>query len=464
MKTGRLLSFLLILSFLSLIFAFPAPTVKAQSAELSIYPTANLPLVQPNQETNIPLQFIDTFGINWTKLQNLKQYGLIGRLSPLQGRILSFITVRIIWPIIHRAWRPFLGYCTISLSASLVDNSTGWTVGIDPSTIAQSTDGRKETLNLKVLVNDLTSDSTAIVRVTADRILTDGSVYGTSTFDLPLRSSRLNSLQVTPDSPIKEAAPSSIVPFTINVKNQGFFIDSFGITVTSPDITATVSDQSIVLNPGQSTDVTLWVMTPSVFYDPGTSHAINISVYSLNNAGQPFYGGVQVRTSGFYVSGLIFTGLGGAALLVVLFLFFFFVVFERRAQEVYGKPAKPWKLPEEQLSLMDLKQNNPEAYEKERTMMVQEYRSALDYYKDTRRTARFQPKEPKAPRKPLFAPLTQRLPSLKRDKKKPKAKAKPKNKEAAAPTTTTTSVVDTEREKALQRVQKEQAKQQRRKK
>jgi len=469
MKTRRLLSLLLLFILISTSLSVGASAARSRqqqqgsTAELSIYPLGVQSMIIPNNKTTIQLQFIDTFGINWTKFQNIKQYSLIGKLSPLHGRIYSFITVRVLWPIIHRAWRPFLGYCTINLNASVLGNNTGWSVGINPSTIVNSTDGRRAVLDLQVYVNDLTSQNTAMVRVTAQRILTDGTVYGTSTFDIPLRSSKLNSIQVTPDSPVKNAGPSTIVPFTINIKNQGYFLDSFGIRVneSSTKIQASVSDQSITLSPGQSTDVTLWVMTPTTFYDPGTSYPINISVYSLNNKGSPFYGGVQVRSSGLYLSGLVLSGIGVGFLFVLLILFLFFIVFERRAQEVYGKPAKPWKIPEEQLALMELKKNNPDAYGQERAMMTQEYRSALGYYKDSRRTARFQPKETKQ-KKPLLAPLSKRLKSVHLPKKqKPKAKPKKNKEEPAA--TTATSTIDTEREKALQRFQKEQAKQQRRK-
>ena len=106
--------------------------------------------------------------------------------------------------------------------------------------------------------------------------------------------------------------------------------------------------------------------------------------------------------------------------------------------------------------LAEIKRDRPDVYKQDRAMMVDEYKSALDFYKDSRRAARFQPKE-KTSRTPLLSPLTKRLTRT----KKPKIKKAPTSKEEPKPAPSTPPL-ETELTKALQRIEKEQARQQRR--
>lgn len=437
------------------LFILPVATlhVSAQSnqvsgAELSIIPVGQIPLVQPNKQATINLSYLDRFGLNWTRLQYF--HGSTGL-----GKLWSFITVHIVWPIIHPSWKPLLGYSSVNLNAEVLGNPNGWVASISPNTIAQSTDGTRVSLTLKVFVTDAAADNLVTVRVSATRYIKDGSEYGTSDFDIPVRSAKLNQLEVVPDQNSKEVAPASIVQFTVSITNQGYFVDTFAVKTNSTDsLNAVLSESSFVLQPGATEQVTLWVATPETFFDPGTAHTINISAYSLKYPQTVFVGGVTVVTRGFYISSLIIFIVAIIILLILFIYFIFFYIGEKRERNVYGRPEKPWKLPEEQEHLRELKRTDKKAYEQERLMMEDEYKSAMLYYQDYRQSLKVKkpkeeaPKKEEQPKKPL--------PKLFKKSEKP-PKVEEKKVEAIVP------AEDKSKEKALAKIQREQAKQLKRK-
>jgi len=447
---SKILAFLFIILFMIpvTILNVSAQSNQESSAEISILPVGQIPLVQPNKQATINLSYLDSFGMNWTKLQNfLGDTGF--------RKIASFILTRIIWPIIHPAWKPLLGYTSVILKAEVLGNPNGWVASISPNTIGQSTDGTRAALTLKVFVTNAAVDNLVTVRVSATRYAKDGSLYGTSNFDIPVRSAKLNHLQIIPDQNSKEVAPDSIVQFTVSITNQGYFVDVFAVKTNSTDsLNAVLSESSFVLQPGATEQVTLWVATPETFFDPGTAHTINISAYSLKYPQTVFVGGVTVVTRGFYVSPLT-AFIIGIVIIIILFVYFvFFYLRARRERNVYGKPEKPWKLPEEQQHLRELKRENNEAYEQERLMMEDEYKSAMLYYKDYRQSLKAKPTEPtpekkEKPKKPL--------PTLFKKSEKP-PKVEEKKVEAIVP------AEDKTKEKALAKIQREQAKQLKKKK
>ena len=279
-----------------LLFSFQSASAQEgddAGAELSVIPVGQLPPIIPNEENIIELEYEDNFGMNWTTLQYF--FGDTGI-----GAIRSFIRTRVIWPIIHPTWKPFLGYSSVVFDAEVMGDTQGWIASVYPTTIPQSTDGTKAKLNLKVYVNDLTAENTATVRIGATRILKDGTEYGTSYFEVPLRSEPLEYIDIKPDADVKEASPDSKVTFQIDVTNLGYFVDTFATRVTSDDaVVGILSEQSFVLQPGQTRRLTLTVMTNDVLYDPGTSHTINISAYSVKNDERSFTGQVQVIIKGY---------------------------------------------------------------------------------------------------------------------------------------------------------------------
>lgn len=418
-----------------------AQSDQQSSAELSIQPIGQIPLVQPNKQATINLSYLDNFGMNWTQIQYF--YGDTGF-----RKILSFIVTRIIWPLIHPAWRPLLGYTKVIMKAEVVGNPNGWVASLSPNTIGQSTDGTKALLTLKVFVTDAAVDNLVTVRITATRYTNDGKEYGTSYFDILVRSAKLNQLQIIPDQNSKEAPPDSLVQFTIKITNLGYFVDTFAVKVSSTDlINAVLSESSFVLQPGASEQVTLWVLTPETFFDPGTAHIVNISAYSLKYPLTTFVGGVTIVTRGFYISPLIIFVLGVIIILALIVYFLFFYLRDKRERERYGKPEKPWKIPEEREHLKELKQDDKQAYDKERAMMEDEYKSAMLCYKNYRDAMKQKPKETKTE---LKEKPKKRTPTL---LKKSEEQTKQKSVEAMVP------VDDRSKEKALAKIQREQEKQ-----
>lgn len=347
----------------------------AGDAELSVLPIGAMPMIPPNKETIIPLKYTDNFGMNWTTLQYFK--GSTGL-----GVIRSFITTRIIWPIIHPTWKPFLGYTRVEFGAEIVGNPNGWIASVNPTTIPQSTDGTKADLSLKVYVNDLNAANTVTVRISATRFLKDNSEYGISYFDIPVRSEKLNYIDIKPDIGTKEVRPDSMTTFQIDITNLGYFIDNFAAKVSSDKtVKGVLSEQSFVLQPGETRRVTLQILTADNIFDPGTTHTITINAYSLKNPEKQFTGQVQVITKGFYFSALTISAIG-VTLCIILIFFLIIYYFIIRKYIHIGKPDKPWNIPEERAYLEELKKTDKAEYERVLKMMDEEYQSAMLWYED----------------------------------------------------------------------------------
>jgi len=67
--------------------------------------------------------------------------------------------------------------------------------------------------------------------------------------------------------------------------------------------------------------------------------------------------------------------------LIILCILFYYIK-NKRDQELFGKPTKPWILPEEKKYLDKLKEKNKEEYDKVLQMMKDEYQSALLWFED----------------------------------------------------------------------------------
>jgi len=455
------------------------------SAELAILPENNIiPPIIPNENIYIKLNYTDTFGINWSDLQYFTF--ILGPMlkrpndSPLV-KIMSFIITRIWWPNFrHRNWKPFLGYTSVLIETEILGNPNGWTASINPSTIPQSTNGTTAKLTLRVHVDALAAENTATVIVKATRILKDGSNYGTSYFYYPVKSEQLYYLDVKPTENTKEIAPDAIVTFNIDITNLGYFVDNFVATVNSDDsIKALLSDQSFVLNPGETRTVVLFVYTEGTFFDPGTSHTMTINAYSLKNPEQVYNAQIQVVTKGFYLSQFIILLIISIIILFSFIYLIYYYLIKRKNKTLYDKPQKPWTIPEEREYLTDLKQNDKVAYEKELDMMEDEYKSALLWYKYYREAMKRSPTmepEPKPKRvtkksSPAVVPeekKERRLTSyFKRTKEKPVKKEEiiERPTEAItqpAPIVSQKPVEQKDKDKVLQKIRREQEKQKKR--
>jgi hypothetical protein len=360
-------------------------------AETAILLTGDIPIILTDQDNILELQFQDRMGVNWT---NLQQYTILptlhgilelfgNEIEPTElAKMRAFFITRFLWPVIlHREWAPFLGYSKIIFDAEIVGNHSGWSASVSPRTIGQSTNGTKALLSLNVQVTDLASENTAIVRISATRYNKDNSLYGTSYYEIPVRSDRLDYIDIKPLDPVKEVPPDSFVYYQIEITNKGYFTDTFLITTQSDSsIKAQFNEQSLVLNPGETRIITLQVMTDDIFFDPGTTRTINITSQSLKFPEKTFYAQVQVITKGFYLSPLLIFYIVLILIILILIYFIFFYRKQKKDRELFGKPQKPWNIPIEKRHLEELKQKDKEAYDKERLMMEDEYKSAMLWY------------------------------------------------------------------------------------
>ena len=192
----------------------------------------------------------------------------------------------------------------------------------------------------------------------------------------------------------KETSPRSHVNFDISLTNLGYYRDMFNLEfVDESGATIIASHQVIVLNPGETQNVRIDVLTKEQFFDLGTPNLINIYATSASDPNPQPIGSFIVVTKGFYFSPLIGVVLAPIILIIVLIFLYWFFIKERRDIERFGKPEKPWKIPEEKTHLLDLKQDDKKAYAQERQMMKDEYKSAMLWYRDYRQAMKQKPIE-----------------------------------------------------------------------
>lgn len=269
--------------------------------------------------------------------------------------------------------------------------------------------------------------------------------------------------------PPSKLAPNEIVSIPVLVENQGNYNDTFNFKIRSETgypLTLT-NNGTITLQPGEQGQALVGVAVPANFLDTGTLHSIFIDTYSAednttNIASQRIF----VETQGLYFSEENSTYTIGIGLIFILG-FIVFLNWRRKMPGKYGKkPEKPWKIPEERMHLVELKRTDNNAYEQERIMMQDEYKSAVLWYKDDKKQSKGKPtKEKQGKTKPsILNRIVSSLKSETKPQKKQKGKVqkkpvvllkKPKEKTLQP----LVSTQDTTKEKILSRIRREQDKQ-----
>jgi len=413
-----------------------------------------IPGIQKNW-TEIHLTVIDNFGLNWTWY--------------LPGGIAGYYPIwwqQIWWVHVYKVPKGVLGYTSIQFQPEYPD---GWAVKVIPSSIDTTTSGFRHQITVYAQVNELASDYSPLIRIKCIRYDTMAVEYGSSYINLPLKAVSLNFAYIRALEPTKNAPPRSIVSFPIEVTNKGEYRNTYQFNVTGQLGTyGLLSQQSLTLDAGETRTVDLQVMTPEVFYDVGTPRKVDISIYPLGNPDGKFDVSVIVMTEGLYISPLISFTIGIIIVLALLIYFFLFYLRAKRERDVYGKPNKPWTIPEERTHLAELKRDDKDAYKQERLMMEDEYKSALLWYDDYRRTLRKIPEEKKSIKslltlfkkaetplntaeKPEKKPVKSLLAIFKKSEKPLKTKQKKKKQSIPAD--------DIAKEKALAKIKSEQEKQ-----
>jgi hypothetical protein len=193
---------------------------------------------------------------------------------------------------------------------------------------------------------------------------------------------------------LEKLTPNNVISIPLLVQNLGNYNDTinFRAKAENKSILRITENSSIALQPGEQGKVYIGVASPNNFLDTGTLHSITLEAFS---SGQPNVTiatqTVALETQGLYVSEENATfgfGIGLIILFVIILLFYW-----RRkiSEKIRKKPEKPWKMPDEQQHLAELKRTDKNAYEQERIMMQDEYKSALLSYKqENKQYKRFQ--------------------------------------------------------------------------
>ncbi len=273
--------------------------------------------------------------------------------------------------------------------------------------------------------------------------------------------------------PPSKLAPNEIVSIPVLVENQGNYNDTFNFKIRSETgypLTLT-KNSTITLRPGEQRQALVGVAVPANFLDTGTLHSIFIDTYSVeDNTTSIASQRIFVETQGLYFSeenSMYTIGFGLLFIIgVVLFL-----IWRRKIHGKTGKkPEKPWTLPEEQAHLAELKRTDKNAYEQERILMEDEYKSALLWYKDDKKQSRGkQTKEkPSKTESSIFTTLVTSLKTAVKPAKKQKGKTKkkpvpflkkPEKKPKEKIIKPFVSVEDSSKEKILAKIKREQDKQ-----
>ncbi|MBN1861553.1 MAG: hypothetical protein JW840_08855, partial [Candidatus Thermoplasmatota archaeon] len=271
--------------------------------------------------------------------------------------------------------------------------------------------------------------------------------------------------------PPSKLAPNDITSIPVLVENQGNYNDTFNFrirTETGYPLVLT-NNGTITLQPGQQGHALVGVAVPANVLDTGTLHSIFIDTYSVEQpnisiASQRIF----IETQGLYVSEENSVYMIGAFLIFLVILFFFIHWRRKTSVQTGKKPEKPWKIPDEVHHLEELKRTDKHAYEQERLMMEEEYKSALFWYK----TARKRPQKKvriKKTRKTnisLISRLTRSIEAIVLPTQTQKKKLKNNslvhlNKSKEKLVKRHLSTIDFEKEKILAKIKREQEKQRR---
>jgi len=325
-----------------------------------------IPPIKVSEWTSINITVKDAFGINWADLSS--------RLP---------IRANYIWKIIHPDWRPFLGFTSLRFEPEIIEgNPKGWELKPLP-TISNADQGKIYNLTLQVRTNDISVDYSVVIGIKVTRVNVYGEDFGTSYIYIPVKASSLNNIKMDTTLSTKEVPPHSHTHFDVTVKNFGYYKDMFQLEfINDGDLKVAASGQVFVLNPGESQNIRISVLTPEKIYDFGTPNAIEVYATSTSDPNPVLLGTIVVITKGAYISPL--TGIILAPMITILILIYFRK--QKKEQELFGKPQKPWNIPIERKHLEELKQKDKEAYEKERLMMEDEYKSAMLWYDSYRQS------------------------------------------------------------------------------
>ena len=376
-----------ILFILPIILSYGSAIAQEESPEINAHIRGKIPSIKITEWTPINITIKDAFGIDWDFLRT----SLFPKLTAIFPSF-SENFMRLVWPYKRAFPQPvqrFLGYTSLKLEPEIIEgNPNGWYLKVTPNYIGESNTGWYHNVTLDARTDDSAVDNSVVVGIKVTRIDTLGGEIGSAYIYVPVKAATANYVSVSSSSQTtKRVPPKSMVYLTFDIKNEGYYKDVFQFDIDAEnDLLPLIQEQAITLEPGETQTVTLGVLTPEKFFDAGTPNNIDISVYSIGDKTRVHVRSFTIITEGFYFSPLI--GIILAPIIIIIILLYFIFVYRKRKreEELFGKPEKPWNIPEERKHLEELKQKDKQAYEKERAMMEDEYQSALLWYYDHRQS------------------------------------------------------------------------------
>ena len=194
----------------------------------------------------------------------------------------------------------------------------------------------------------------------------------------------LHNAEIIPPEPLV-LGPNEITTVPIQVENLGNRIDTFNFDLntnnTNKDVLVIAPPPSLTIEPGEIGTVYMSIATPHTINDPGTTHPIDIEMYSIKQPNIVFTNTVTVTTRGMSVSeaNLFYSLFIFGIIIVFLVIIFYFR--KMKMSSICTKPDKPWKIEEEQKYLEELKEKDKDEYNEILEMMNDEYKSSLLWYK-----------------------------------------------------------------------------------
>ena len=353
-----------------------------ESAGVSLILHGEIPPIEYFKDNVIDVMFKDDFGLNWTNLK--ERYTKFLKFLPGEYGVSYFLRMKIFWPIrFGKDVAKALGYTSVNFYGEFLGNQSGWHAHVEPATITHVTGGVTKNLRVHVKIEDLTASCTTTLRIKCTRIGINGEPIGVSYIDIPLKAAPYHYAEVKPTAEVKNVAPASEITIPVDITNRGNYFDTFVINVEGGNgAVGLASQQNLVLNPRETRRIYVRIMTPEVtLFDPGTIRQITIQVHSVDDPTSSFTGSIAIKTFGFYLSPPLLLGLSMIIFMIIVLSLIFYYKREKELQSIYGKPEKPWKIPEEKKYLEKLKKEDIKKYKKELEMMREEYQSALLWYK-----------------------------------------------------------------------------------
>ncbi len=283
----------------------------------------------------------------------------------------------------------------------------------------------------------------------------------TSFVDIIVKLDRYHLLDIIPQNGL-EIGPDQLVNIPLEVQNRGSNIDCFNFRVSTDSQLVVSPPPPITLEPNEVGYTSIGVASPRILNDPGSARSINIEAYSIYEPDTIFNNTATIITRGIYVSEVV--GYYFVLLVIAAMLFYGFIYFRKRRifKKICKKPDKPWTIPEEKEYLEELKKKDRKEFEKVRIMMEDEYKSAMLWYKNYCIAIKQKEKSRvlnklimilRKPKKKELKPPKKEIKPVKL-KKAEKPMVKPEGKKIQVK-----SEEETEKEKLLLRIKREQEKQ-----